>query len=157
MKVLKCNGSGIKEIERRLGRGKKVERYIEQVNQGNQLKQSRNQAVNALRPVEKDCFVTNPVQNIRKNRFVPTQEEARQWRIANGIPEYVNASYSGYTGAKAKDFPTVARASAPDITKDLNDFETEILQDIKDTRKKPFGYIKSIRKKVISDSSLTLS
>lgn len=76
----------------------------------------------------------------------------RIWRVLNKIPEYVNASYSGYTGIKGTIFPKSKADSewrvcrTPDITKSLTDFEEEVLQEIKDTRSKSFGFIRVLWK-----------
>ena len=56
------------------------------------------------------------------------------WRKLNRLPDYVNATYSGYTGAKIKNFPvsnTKLLLSNKDITKDLYCFEQKVLQKLK--------------------------
>lgn len=70
------------------------------------------------------------------------------WRFINNLPPYMNAAYKGPTGIKEYRFPTTKspHASYPNITKDIKDFEQEILQELKDTLKTPFGYLKSLWK-----------
>lgn len=75
-----------------------------------------------------------------------TKSQMLSWRKLNKIPEYVNASYAGYTGVKATSFPVTNsyRYSRPDITNDLIAFEEKVLQKLKDTRKKAFGYLRAL-------------
>ena len=80
------------------------------------------------------------------NRFVMTHPQAKEWLKVNNIPEYINASYLGGTGATHIHFPTSINGSLPDITSTLTDFETEVIQNISDTMKKPFGYIRTLHK-----------
>lgn len=87
--------------------------------------------------------------NINEKLYVFSKKHMTAWRKRNKLPEYVNASYSGFTGVKAIRFPTYSRdgnRTLPDITKDLFLFEEEVLQEIKNTRKKPFGFIRALWK-----------
>lgn len=70
----------------------------------------------------------------------------KQWREVNDIPPYINASYVGTTGVKELQFPayTCKHGNYPDITKASIQYEEEILQELKDIRKKPFGYIRAL-------------
>lgn len=72
-----------------------------------------------------------------------TKSQMSCWRKMNNIPEYVNASYTGYTGKKERFFSTIKKDN-PDITKQFQRFEEEILQYLKNLRKKPFGYIRAL-------------
>lgn len=91
--------------------------------------------------------------NINQQNFGKfNKSQMRLWRLYNEIPEYVNASYTGYTGVKGCNFPIHKTHSesfmyrTPDITKELTTFEEGVLQEIKDTRKKPFGLIRVLWK-----------
>ena len=78
-----------------------------------------------------------------------SKSQMLSWRKLNNIPEYVNASYAGYTGAKHVHFPRTdkqVRLAYPDITKVFQRFEEEILQDIKNTRRSFLGYFKVLWK-----------
>jgi hypothetical protein len=69
------------------------------------------------------------------------------WREKNGIPQYINASYVGATGCKDVPFPTsggIKVLDYPDITDSTLFYEEEILQKLKDLRKKPFGYLRAL-------------
>ncbi len=70
----------------------------------------------------------------------------RKWRNANHIPDYVNAAYAGTTGVKDRHFPVYITKYmvTPDITLDVIKYEEEILQELKDIRKQPFGYFKAL-------------
>lgn len=76
-----------------------------------------------------------------------TKRQMAAWRKLNRLPNYVNASYSGYTGAKFRHFPTIKflqSVKQGDITSDLLTFEEDVLQQLKDMRKKPFGYLRAL-------------
>lgn len=76
-----------------------------------------------------------------------TKRQMAAWRKLNRLPSYVNATYSGYTGAKLKNFPvtnTKMLLSNKDITNDLYLFEEKVLQKLKDLREKPFGYLRAL-------------
>lgn len=70
------------------------------------------------------------------------------WRELNHIPDYVNASYTGPTGVKITHFPIYSRTDRffPNIDKDLYSYEEEIIQELKDIRRKPFGYFRALWK-----------
>ena len=72
--------------------------------------------------------------------------QMKQWREINELPKYINAAYVGSTGAKSAYFLTNphARGYHPEVTKDLYEYEEEVLQELKNLRKKPFGYIRAI-------------
>ncbi len=94
--------------------------------------------------------------NYTANRITPfgalTKQRMKLWRSANSIPSYTNAAYKGYTGAKLYRFPTYYKevngfpADLPDVTKNLKLLEEDILQELKDTREKPFGYFRVLWK-----------
>ena len=76
-----------------------------------------------------------------------TKRQMAAWRRLNRLPDYINATYTGYTGAKLKRFPTVkflAPSAFEDITVDLLKFEEDVLQQLKNTRQKPFGYVRAL-------------
>ena len=76
-----------------------------------------------------------------------TNHQMNAWKYLNKIPEYTNATYSGYTGAKMRTFPVSKHfnlSKYPNITDSLHNFEQEILQELKDCRKKKFGYIRAL-------------
>lgn len=71
------------------------------------------------------------------------------WHKLNKVPSYVNASYSGYTGVKELPFPKFnvdLLRKHFDITKKLQCFEENVIQELKDTRKKPLGYFRALWK-----------
>lgn len=84
------------------------------------------------------------IQRIKLNVFDKTR--MKQWREVNNIPPYINASYIGTTGVKELPFPVYNSKYGyyPDVTKASILYEEEILQELKDIRKKPFGYIRSL-------------
>ncbi len=70
-----------------------------------------------------------------------------QWRQQNCLPKYINASYNGSTGSKEVRFPISAEIKIfdyPDVTDRVFYYEEEILQELKDIRKKPFGYLRAL-------------
>lgn len=76
-----------------------------------------------------------------------TRPQMNSWKFLNKIPNYTDATYSGYTGQKILKFPTskTLRSFAyPNITDNLHEFESEILQELKTCRKNTFGYIKAL-------------
>lgn len=76
-----------------------------------------------------------------------TKTQMKSWRILNNIPEYVNASYDGYTGVKTKNFSIyTSRKNLPDITEDFKAFEENVLNEIKEVLDKPLGYIRALWK-----------
>lgn len=74
------------------------------------------------------------------------------WRAANKIQHYTNATYKGHTGAKEYYFPTILYSKnkflgrVPDITRDLHTFEENVFQELKDTKRKPFGFFRVLWK-----------
>ena len=74
--------------------------------------------------------------------------KAKNWRILNSLPEYVDASYDGFTGVKLNRFPTYPRSKGfiPDISHDFHVFEEHVLQELKNTMRTPFGKIKALWK-----------
>lgn len=78
-----------------------------------------------------------------------TKQQMKFWKYLNKIPIYTNAAYDGYTGMKLHHFPTgdgFHMSEYPDITQKLTEFESEILQTLKDSRKERFGYFKALWK-----------
>jgi hypothetical protein len=89
---------------------------------------------------------TSSQQNISSCSL--TNKQMLSWRKFNKLPSYVNASYAGYTGAKEVPFSvfkTVER-SVFDVTDKLRLFEESVIQELKDLRGKPFGYIRALWK-----------
>ena len=72
--------------------------------------------------------------------------QMQQWRELNNIPSYINASYNGPTGIKISKFPTYISKYCyyPDVTEPSIKYEEEIIQELKDILKKPFGYIRAL-------------
>ncbi len=76
-----------------------------------------------------------------------TKPQMLQWKVVNGISSYTNAAYKGFTGVKMLNFPTtklLRELAYPDITDNLHEFESEILQELKTCRNSTFGYIKAL-------------
>lgn len=84
------------------------------------------------------------IQRVKFNVF--DKFRMKQWREANDIPAYINASYIGTTGVKELPFPTYNSKLGyyPDITESTIRYEEEILQELKDIRQNPFGYIRAL-------------
>lgn len=84
------------------------------------------------------------IQRIKLNVF--DKVRMKQWRELNNLPPYINASYNGSTGIKDVRFPIYINKYShyPDVTDDTIKYEEEILQELKDIRKKPFGYIRAL-------------
>ncbi len=80
------------------------------------------------------------------------KKQMAEWRLANKIQHYTNAAYKGHTGAKEYKFPVILSSSnkfrgrLPDITPDLHTFEENVFQELKDTKRKPFGYFRVLWK-----------
>ena len=74
------------------------------------------------------------IQRVKFNVF--DKFRMKQWREANDIPAYINASYIGTTGVKELPFPTYNSKLGyyPDITEATIRYEEEILQELKDIR-----------------------
>lgn len=76
-----------------------------------------------------------------------TKAQMSSWRRVNNIPDYVNAAYDGYTGYKTRNFvlsKTKRGLRDRDITQDLYLFEEKVLQNLKDLRQKPLGYLRAL-------------
>lgn len=93
--------------------------------------------------------------NLNKNiNFcaITSKERMAAWRAINKIQSYTDAAYTGYTGAKQTLFPVTMIGkkdrfrNLPDITNDLHLFEEDVLQEIKDTKRKPFGFARVLWK-----------
>ena len=80
------------------------------------------------------------------------KKQMAAWRFVNKIPHYTNAAYKGYTGAKECKFPVILSSSnkfrgrLPDITMDLHTFEENVFQELKDSKRKPFGFFRVLWK-----------
>lgn len=84
------------------------------------------------------------IQRIKLNVF--DKVRMKQWRELNNIPSYINASYIGTTGIKEHRFPIYINKHDfyPDVTECTIKYEEEIIQELKDIRRKPFGYIRAL-------------
>lgn len=92
--------------------------------------------------------ITTNLQD-RTNFQGMTKRQFMVWKYLNGIPRYTDATYDGFTGLKNHNFPLSKhydRSRYPDITQNLHEFESEILQELKDCRAKRFGYIRALWK-----------
>lgn len=77
-----------------------------------------------------------------------TNEMMRTFRKASGIPDYINASYNGYSGPKKFKFPTdinLDLPNYPDITDEVIKLKTEIVNDLKVVKKGPLGVFKELK------------
>lgn len=85
----------------------------------------------------------------RIDNYLYTLPKAKMkcWRQYNNLPEYIDASYVGYTGVKGIKFPTgKGKFYYPEISNDVRLYEEEIFQQLHDIKQTPFGYIKALFK-----------
>ncbi len=90
---------------------------------------------------------TNYKTQINFQAYTPKQMVL--WKRLNKIPLYTNASYNGYTGMTYKIFPItngLDHKNYPDITEALHILEKEIIQELEESRKKPFGLFRAMWK-----------
>lgn len=91
---------------------------------------------------------------LKTQSYVPisrklTKSQMKLWKSLNNIPQYTDATYDGFTGVKYSRFPLSSQlkfSKYPDVTDELHDFESEVLQDLLLCRNKRFGYLKALWK-----------
>lgn len=70
----------------------------------------------------------------------------KQIQHQTAVPKYMDASYSGYTGAKLIPFPiNKATRTVPDITEGFNNFVRKTIEETNNIKGEFFGRIKLLR------------